>query len=87
MTKEEVISWIESISEEAREKADGIVPCNTEIACSIAIQALLQPRVIFCKDCIFQGTSACPMSLPGCVFTAPDNWFCANAVPRINEEK
>lgn len=52
MTHEDVISWLEYLSDDARSKADGFMPTNIEIACSIAIDALKaqEPRVMtFCE--------------------------------------
>ena len=48
MTHEDVISWLEYLSDDARSKADGLVPTNIEIACSMAIDALKaqEPRVM-----------------------------------------
>lgn len=44
MTKEDVIGWLEFLREQERVKADGIVPCDTEIALGMAIEALKQPE-------------------------------------------
>jgi len=48
MTREDVISWLEYLSDDARSKADGLVPTNIEIACGMAIDALKaqEPRVM-----------------------------------------
>lgn len=48
MKREDVIDWLEYLSEDARVKADSIVPTNIEIACKIAIEALKaqEPRVM-----------------------------------------
>lgn len=48
MTHEDVISWLEYLSDEARSKADGLVPTNIEIAFGMAIDALKaqEPRVL-----------------------------------------
>ena len=40
MTHEDVISWLEYLSDDARSKADRLVPTNIEIACGMAIDAL-----------------------------------------------
>lgn len=40
MTREDVISWLEYLSDDARSKSGGLVPTNIEIACGIAIDAL-----------------------------------------------
>ena len=40
MKREDVIDWLEYLSDDARVKADSIVPTNIEIACKIAIEAL-----------------------------------------------
>ena len=39
MKREDVIDWLEYLSDDARVKADSIVPTNIEIACKIAIEA------------------------------------------------
>ena len=44
MTKEDVVGWLEFLSEQEHIKADGIVPCDTEIALGMAIEALKQPE-------------------------------------------
>lgn len=46
MTREDVIGWLEFLSEQEHVKADGIVPCDTEIALGMAIEALKQPKWI-----------------------------------------
>lgn len=51
MTKEDVIGWLEFLSEQEHVKADGIAPCDTEIALGMAIEALKQPEIIWCKNC------------------------------------
>ena len=52
MTREDVISWLEYISDDARSKADGLVPTNIEIACGMAIDALKaqEPRVMTLEE-------------------------------------
>lgn len=57
MTREDVISWLEYLSDDARSKADGLVPTNIEIACGMAIEALkaqdiatIQPKRIELAD-------------------------------------
>ena len=40
MTREDVISWLEYLSDDARSKANRLVPTNIEIACGMAIDAL-----------------------------------------------
>lgn len=40
MTREDVIGWLEYLSDAARSKADGLVPTDIEIACGMAIDAL-----------------------------------------------
>ena len=48
MTSEDVISWLEYLSDDARSKADGLIPTNIEIACGMAIDALKahEPRLL-----------------------------------------
>ena len=52
MTREDVIGWLEYISDDARSKADGLVPTNIEIACGMAIDALKaqEPRVMTLEE-------------------------------------
>lgn len=52
MTREDVIGWLEYISDDARSKADGLVPTNIEIACGMAIEALKaqEPRVMTLEE-------------------------------------
>ena len=52
MTRKDVISWLEYLSNDARSKADGIVPTNIEIACRMAIDALKEqePRVMTLEE-------------------------------------
>ena len=51
MTREDVIDWLESMKQEEHIKADSIVPCDTEIALCMAIEALKQPEIVRCEDC------------------------------------
>lgn len=52
MTREDVISWLEYLSDDARSKADSLVPTNIEIACGMAIDALKaqEPRVMTLEE-------------------------------------
>ena len=52
MTREDVIKWLEYLRDDARSKADGLIPTNIEIACSIAIEALKdqEPRVMTLEE-------------------------------------
>lgn len=52
MTREDVISWLEHLSDDARSKADSLVPTNIEIACCVAIDALKaqEPRVMTLEE-------------------------------------
>ena len=40
MTRQDVIGWLKYLGNDARVKADGLVPTDIEIACRIAIEAL-----------------------------------------------
>ena len=52
MTREDVISWLEYLSDDARSKVDGLIPTNIEIACGMAIEALKaqEPRVMTLEE-------------------------------------
>ena len=43
MTITEVIEWLEFMKEEEHTKADSVVPCDTEIALGMAIDAIKYP--------------------------------------------
>ena len=85
MTKEDVIGWLEFLSEREHIKADGIVPCDTEIALGMAIKALKQPEIVRCKECKYAEPSLLPSKHPWCsiheFYREPD-WFCADGKPK-----
>lgn len=89
MTREDVISWLEYLSDDARSKADGLVPTDIEIACGMAIDALKtqEPRVT-CSVCKYSrclsGEWFCFMigtSRYGKRVTDGD-WYCKDAIGR-----
>ena len=71
MTREQAVQAIENmpISHECREFFD------------LALEALKQPEVIRCKDCVNNGTSRCPCHYSGDPYidwNPDDDWFCAD---------
>lgn len=88
MTKEDVIGWLEFLSEQEHIKADGIVPCDTEIALGMAIEALKQPEIIRCKDCKHKEESVSPSWEGWCnrLHCGCDNdWFCVDGERKEGE--
>lgn len=54
MTKQEAIEWLEFMREQEHAKgALSPTPCNTEIALQMAINAMKQPEIVRCRDCIW----------------------------------
>ena len=87
MTKQEAIEWLEFMREQEHAKgALSPTPCNTEIALQMAINAMKQPEIVRCRDCIWQDTGKClndnihwQIEDCGCYsdFITDLDWYCA----------
>ena len=71
MTREEAAQIIENmpISHECREFF------------GLALEALRQPEIVRCKDCVNKGTSRCPCHYSGdphIDWEPDDDWYCAD---------
>ena len=73
MTHEDVISWLEYLSDDARSKAGGLVPTNIEIACCMAIEALKaqEPRVMTVEEVLALPEDT-PIYIENC--DGPNGW-------------
>ena len=71
MNREDVVDWLEYMKEEEHAKTDSIVPCDTEIALGMAIEALKQPeqKWISCNERLPErcGKYLVYINGPGCI--------------------